>query len=108
MQQRIWSRSKNKIPSSQEQTVDSGFWLAEDFEQALTIASNHAPVCTIQQHAAAQLIARKVYGWPQAAAQRPELVHLILGQLEADSHRALLHDAGKTLAKCVQKGARRF
>ena len=64
--------------------LDSGFWLAEGFEQALTIASDHAPVGTIQQHAATQLIARKIYGWPQAAAQRSELVHLILGQLEAD------------------------
>ena len=70
--------------------LDSGFWLAEGFEQALTIASDHAPVGTIQQHAAAQLIARKVYGRPQGAAQHPDLVHLILGQLEADGHRALL------------------
>jgi hypothetical protein len=62
--------------------LDSGFWLADTFERALTIASDHAPVGTIQQHATAQLIARKVYGWPQGATQRPELVHLILGQLE--------------------------
>jgi len=70
-------------------TVDSGIWLADVFEQALTIASDHAPVGAIQQHAAAQLIARKVYGRPQGAAQRPKLVHLILGQLEVDGHRAL-------------------
>jgi hypothetical protein len=50
MQQRLCLPSRIKIQSFlSADRPDSGFWLAEGFEQALTIASDHAPICTIQQ-----------------------------------------------------------
>jgi hypothetical protein len=92
-------QSRIKIDFSYGWWAGLGIWLAESFEQTLAIASDHAPVGTIQQHAAAHLIARKVYGRPQGAAQHLELVRLILSQLEADGHRALLHGGSVCLKR---------